>query len=182
MAEERPQIFLREIRSTDNTKLLSLGHANFAGLKTFLKKDAWQFHQENIAKTFVYVDSNDDGARIYGYVSLTCSSIELEDGQKPEEPVRANGYPAHPAVKIVRLAIDKTIQRMGFGEQLMDWTIAHVTDQIMPKVGCRYLIVDSKKESIAFYEKSGFILVNSEVNRAAEHPMMFIDLHLLGAT
>jgi GNAT superfamily N-acetyltransferase len=105
--------------------------------------------------------------------------IELEAEQKPQEPVRANAYPAFPAIKIVRLAIDKEIRGHGFGEQLMAWTIAHVTDKIMPNAGCRFLIVDSKQESIRFYEKCGFTLVNSDENKTAENPMMFIDLHLL---
>jgi hypothetical protein len=54
-------------------------------------------------------------------------------------------------------------------------------DKIMPNVGCRFLIVDSKQESIKFYEKLGFNLVNSEENREADNPMMFIDLHLLSS-
>lgn len=176
---EIPELFLREIQLSDDTKRLSFGDKSFLPLKIFLQRDAWQFHEENIAKTFVLVDSTEVGARIYGYVSLTCSAIELDGEQKPQEPVRANAYPTYPAVKIVRLAIDKEIQRKGYGEVLMAWTIAHVTDKIMPNAGCRFLIVDSKKESIGFYEKSGFILVNSAENRAANNPMMFIDLHLL---
>lgn len=176
---EIPKLFLREIQLSDNTKKLSLGDENFVPLKIFLEKDAWQFHEENISKTFVLVDSIHPGARIHGYVSLTCNAIELEDGQKPTNPVRANTYPAYPAVKIVRLAVDKTIRGHGYGKQLLDFAIAHVTDKVMPNVGCRFLIVDSKQESIKFYEKSGFILVNSEDNRTAENPMMFIDLHLI---
>jgi len=174
-----PELFLREIRLGDDTKKLSLGNEAYTPLKTFLKKDAWQFHEENIAKTYVYVDSMESGARIFGYISIICSAIELCDGQRPEEPVRANAYPAYPAVKIVRLAIDKSIRGNKFGEQVIDWVIAHVIDNIMPHVGCRFLIVDSKQESIGFYEKCGFTLVDSETNRLAANPMMFIDLHML---
>jgi GNAT superfamily N-acetyltransferase len=180
VAEDGPnKLFLREIRLGDKTDKLSLGSESFVPLKAFLEKDAWQFHEENIAKTFVYVDSSETGARVYGYVSLTCSAIELEDEQKPTNPQRAANYSAYPAVKIVRLAIDKSKRGQGYGKQLLDWAIAHVTDKIMPNVGCRFLIVDSKKESIGFYEKSGFTLVDSEANKAAVNPMMFIDLHLL---
>lgn len=181
MAEDVPKLFLREIQLGDKTNKLSLGSESFVPLKTFLEKDAWQFHEENIAKTFVLVDSIEAGARIYGYVSLTCSAVELEDGQKPTSPARANNYPAYPAVKIVRLAVDKSMRGHGYGKQLLDFAIANVTDKIMPNVGCRFLIVDSKQDSIKFYEKLGFILVNSEENREADNPMMFIDLHLLSS-
>lgn len=54
-------------------------------------------------------------------------------------------------------------------------------DEIIPNVGCRFLIVDSKRESIKFYEKLGYTLVNSKENREADNPMMFIDLHLLSS-
>lgn len=179
MVEDAPKLFLREIQLGDKTDKISLGDAEFVPLKAFLEKDAWQFHEENIAKTFVLVDRTEAGACIYGYVSLTCSVVELEDGQKPANPARANNYPAYPAVKIVRLAVDKSMRGHGYGKQLLDFSIANVTDKIMPNVGCRFLIVDSKKKSIGFYEKSGFTLVDSAVNKAAKNPMMFIDLHLL---
>lgn len=115
MAENAPKLFLREIQLGDKANKLSLGSESFVPLKTFLKKDAWQFHEENIAKTFVLVDSIEAGARIYGYVSLTCSAVELEDGQKPTNPVRASNYSAYPAVKIVRLAVDKSCEAMDTG-------------------------------------------------------------------
>ena len=70
MADENLKLFLREIWHADDTRKLSLGHENFAVLKAFLREDAYQFHQENIAKTFVYAGSSEiiDNARIYGYV------------------------------------------------------------------------------------------------------------------
>lgn len=179
MEEGGPKLFLREIQLGDKANRLSLGSESFIPLKIFLEKDAWQFHEENIAKTFVLVDAIEAGARIYGYISLTCSAVELEDGQKPINPVRASHYPTYPAVKIVRLAVDKSIRGHGYGKQLLDFSIANVIDKIMPNVGCRFLIVDSKRESLKFYQKSGFNLVHSEENRKADNPMMFIDLHLL---
>lgn len=175
---EDNSLILREIMLGDKTDKLSLGNQSFIPLKIFLEKDAWQFHEENIAKTFVLVDSANAGARIYGYITLTCSAIELEDGQRPAHPARASRYPAYPSVKIARLAIDVCMRGSGYGKQLIDFAIAHVTDKIMLHVGCRFLIVDSKQESIKFYEKAGFMLVNSDNNKNSENPMMYIDLHL----
>lgn len=176
---ETPELFLREIQLGDKTKPLSLGDEAFNALKMFLRQDAWRFHEENIVKTYVYVDSVDQGARIWGFVSLMCSSIELEESQRLEEPAGASAYDVFPAIKIARLAVDKRLRGKGYGKSLMDYTIAFVTDKIMPHVGCRFLIVDSKKESISFYEKCGFILVDSDEDEDDETKMMFIDLHLL---
>jgi GNAT superfamily N-acetyltransferase len=177
VAEDSPLI-LREIMLGDKTDKLSLGNKSFIPLKIFLEKDAWQFHEENIAKTFVLVDCVNAGARIYGYITLTCSAVELEGGQRPVNPARASRYPAYPSVKIARLAIDSCLRGKGYGKQLLDFAVAHVTDKVMSNVGCRFLIVDSKQESIGFYEKGGFTRVNSVNNKDVENPMMFIDLHL----
>lgn len=47
----------------------------------------------------------------------------------------------------------------------------------MPHVGCRFLVVDAKRDSVGFYQKSGFILLNTDSNYVDEHPLMFFDLH-----
>jgi hypothetical protein len=52
----------------------------------------------------------------------------------------------------------------------MDWCLC-------PAVGCRFVIVDSKKSSVGFYEKQGFTLIDTKENRGRSEPVMFIDLH-----
>ncbi len=179
MTEKVSGLFLREIQLGDVLGKFSAGKEQFAPLKMFLIKDAWKFHEENIAKTFVLTDAKEAPGRVYAYITITCSAIELEEEQRPAEPARASKYPTYPAVKIARLAVDSAMRRCGLGGQLIAWAIAHVKDKIMPHAGCRFLIVDSKQESISFYEKFGFMLVDSEDNKQANNPMMFIDLHLL---
>lgn len=46
----------------------------------------------------------------------------------------------------------------------------------MTRVGCRFLITDAKKKAIPFYEKQEMQLLETDVNRAKENPIMFIDL------
>ncbi len=88
-------------------------------------------------------------------------------------------YENLPAIKIVRLAVDKGIKKLGYGSSLVALAISIALDDIMPRVGCRFLITDAKTESVRFYEKTGFTLLNTEQNKSAEHPLMFIDLHKL---
>ncbi|MGX5830130.1 hypothetical protein [Mesorhizobium sp. 43Arga] len=45
-----------------------------------------------------------------------------------------------------------------------------------PMVGCRIAIVDRKTQSIGFYEKCGFTLLDMPENRDIEHPFMYLDL------
>ena len=47
----------------------------------------------------------------------------------------------------------------------------------MPYVGCRFLVVDAKRDSIIFYQKAGFTLLNTASNQRDEHPLMFFDLY-----
>ncbi|HEV2614516.1 MAG TPA: hypothetical protein VGV92_07385 [Gammaproteobacteria bacterium] len=47
----------------------------------------------------------------------------------------------------------------------------------MSHIGCRFLVVDSKPESILFYQKNGFDFFDADNNRIEEYPMMFYDLY-----
>ena len=47
----------------------------------------------------------------------------------------------------------------------------------MPHVGCRFLVVDSKRDSISFYQKGGFVLLDTVSNHSDQHPLMFFDLY-----
>ncbi len=48
---------------------------------------------------------------------------------------------------------------------------------VLPHIGCRYLVVDAKHESIPFYQKNGFTFFDAENNRSNEYPLMFFDLY-----
>ena len=167
---------LRQILSSDDTTKLSLGNEAYTPLKTFLKKTAFDFHQYEIAKTYVLINQASSPSRIWGYITLMNSEIVLNEGQRPQESAATSRYEAFPAVKIARLAVDKALQGNGFGTRFLDWCINHVKLAIMPHVGCRFLVVDAKRDSIAFYQKSGFILLDTEANHSDEHPLMFFDL------
>ena len=43
-------------------------------------------------------------------------------------------------------------------------------------VGCRFVVTDAKSETVHFYEKQAFVLLDSEANQLAEHRMMFLGL------
>ena len=46
----------------------------------------------------------------------------------------------------------------------------------MENVGCRFVVTDAKSEAVRFYEKQGFVLLDSEGNQSTEHRLMFLDL------
>lgn len=176
MSDISNNYILRPIQSNDDTKKLSLGDATFLPLKIFLQKNALEFHQHEIAKTYILLNPQLASNRVWGYITLMNSEIVLNEGQRPQEPSASSKYEAFPAVKIARLAVDKTLQGQGFGRMILDWSISHIKLAIMPHVGCRFMVVDAKRDSIQFYQKGGFTLLDTESNHSDEHPLMFIDL------
>lgn len=108
-----------------------------------------------------------------------CSEVALDDGHTIDDCPRANEYKTAPAVKIARLAVDSKIKGNGIGSQLIDFAVSLSLEAILPVVGCRFLIVDSKRDSVGFYEKSGLTMLDTEKNRTADYPILFMDLHKL---
>ncbi|MFA6262579.1 MAG: GNAT family N-acetyltransferase, partial [Bacteroidia bacterium] len=142
-------------------------------LKTFLQKQAKQFQQASIAQTYVAVMGDKN---IIGFVTLTCSEIDLQNGYELADCSHANRYEFLPAVKIARLAVDSRYRSFGVGSTLVDYAIALIRDWIAENVGCRFVVTDAKSEAASFYEKQGFVLLDSEGNQSAEHRLMFLDL------
>jgi len=151
-----------------------LGKAEYVPLKTFLTKHAKSYHQENIAKTFVIVEQGIKSPSVLGYITLICSEIECAGNAA----IETNKYSRSPAVKIARLAVHQDFQNNHYGKALVQWAIANVIENIMPNTGCRFLVVDSKKASVRYYEQR-FTLLDTDSNRKSNHPVLFIDLHKL---
>lgn len=164
---------IRKLENTDSSQNFKLGNKALLPLKTFLQKQAKQFQQSSIAQTYVAVT---DDKSIVGYVSLTCSEIDLENGYELNDCAQANNYSFLPAVKIARLAVDNRYRGQSIGQNLVNFSLALVLDSIASNVGCRFIVTDAKKDAVGFYEKQGFVLVNSENNLQSECPVMFLDL------
>ena len=101
----------------------------------FLRKNAYNFHQHEIAKTFVLVSKANNPDKILGYLTLMSSEIILDDKQRPQETLAAKRYETFPAAKIARLAIDKSLQGKGLGKVLLYWCINHIQLSTMPNIG-----------------------------------------------
>lgn len=87
-------------------------------------------------------------------------------------------YSSFPAVKIARLLVDSRYRGApyGLGRLLVSLALGITKDEVCPAVGCRFVMVDAKKESVKFYEKCGFRALNTDENKERDIPVMFIDL------
>lgn len=168
------ELYLRHIKTSDLVKRFKLDR-EFLALEMFLRKQAIPFHTGNVAKTFVLSDSA-DGGQIIAYLTLVCSEI-VSNEQTNGETTKDYRYNNYPAVKLARFAVDRRYAGKNVGRSLIDWCLGHIAISIMPNSGCRFLVLDAKQESVGFYERVGFSLLDTQENRECEHPVMFIDLH-----
>lgn len=166
---------IRELQPDDSLRGIKLGDEAFTPLKTFLCKCAVRFNQNQLARTYVVVD-DPNPKKVIAYLTLVCSEIQNSFDANEDHQEGTRNYKSLPAIKLARMAVD-TRWRGGVGKIMMDWCLAHVIGNVMPYVGCRFLVVDSKKQSVGFYKKMGFTLLDTPENKNSESPVMFIDLY-----
>ncbi len=174
--------YIEPISKNSDVKSFGMGSSTLLPLKSFLQNQALDFQSSLIAQTYVVIAENDrqnDIRKVVGYITLTCSEIDLQDYYDIADCPQANKYEVLPAVKIARLAVDKNYRSCGIGKMLMQFVVSLCLEVIVEQVGCRFLITDAKEEAISFYQRCGFTLLDTEENKASEHPIMFVDLKKL---
>jgi GNAT superfamily N-acetyltransferase len=176
VADEELPFEVRLIEPGDRLTGLSLG-AEFTALKTFLQRHAKAYHEKNLARTYAVFDVSLN-SKVVAYVTLVCGEVVLDNGNN--DILNDTGvdykYLHYPAVKIARLAVDTRYREKGIGALLVDLALGIAKDTISPAVGCRFVVVDSKKPAVDFYIKSGFTLLDTEANRSRAEPVLFVDL------
>ncbi len=141
-------------------------------LNDFLKSDALKAQNDLISRTYLCFWR---GA-IAGFVTLTTDTIGynlVEHGDGIDGYV----YQKYPAIKIARLSVDKRYKRRGIGQNLL-LRAAGKAYEISKQIGCRYITVDAKRESIDFYRKYEFRIVKKHEER--DFPPMYFNLYFAG--
>ncbi len=151
----------------------SLGDALYTPLKIFAKKHANSFEEASLCRTYVAIVNGSQRA----YVSIVSGEVvtDIVDNAALGEGVEYN-YKHYPAIKIARLAVDKKVRGLGVGRALIDVSLGIANEQVRPWVGCRFAMVDAKRNSVDFYKKCGFTLLNTSENLSRDEQVMFIDL------
>lgn len=182
MSEAEVEFGLRPLQPDDSLGAVKGGDPKFAALSQFARKHARKYESENLARTYVIHEVPD--GKIVAFITLVCSEVASEDPLVEAEGL-AFPYKHYPAVKIARLLVDKRHRGekngKGFGRKLVDLALGIARTDICPAIGCRFVVVDSKKDAVGFYLRCGFKLVNTEDNRNRDEPVMFIDLHKAAA-
>lgn len=179
-----PGLVLRRKDPNDKLKKLSSGAEQYNPLKTFAVKHAQKYEDEGLSRTYILHDT--DNGLIAGYITIVCSEVYLESDQDVGNQAEGLHYPYKhwPAIKISRLLVDSRYRREGdlwkedtrIGEALVKFVIGVALEQICPAAGCRFAVLDAKKDAVGFYKKLGFRILDTEANNALDAPVMFMDL------
>ncbi len=122
-------------------------------LDAYLRQRAGQHHRDGMATTHVLA-RDDAPAKILGYCSLAAAQLNLAELQAPDR-IRLPRYPI-PAIRVGRLAVDKSTQRMGIGRLLLGHAV-NCALAVREQLGVRVLVVDALHEkAAAFYRLHGF--------------------------
>lgn len=142
-------------------------------LDNFLLNDAKTALEDLSAVTYIFESNNE----IIAYCSLLNDKISKQDvsngiWKKIKKKFQAT-YSSYPAVKIGRLAVNKSVQGSGFGTKLLDFLTFFFIEK--NKTGCRFITVDAYDQSLHFYEKYGFIYFSND-DKGKDTRQMYFDL------
>ncbi len=124
-----------------------------AALDDYLRRYARQNQDSGIARTFVAVGAAEPG-RVIGYYSIAVGALD-----RANFPLRAAkrfpGFPV-PVARIARLAVDRTRQGHGLGEDLL-MDALHRCLRVATEIGIAAVLVDAKHERAKrFYARYEF--------------------------
>jgi GNAT superfamily N-acetyltransferase len=123
-------------------------------LNEFLKRYALQNLKKNISVTMVAV-AEENRRKILGYYSVSMAQVNFED--LPAE--LAKGIPRYPvpALRIGRLAVDRSAQGGGLGAELLRHALFRAVE-LSGEVGTCVVLVDAIDERAKrFYTRFGFV-------------------------
>ena len=150
-------------------------------LNDFLFNKALLYQKELLATTFIVENEE----RTLGYYSVLNDSLQLKEEDFPSKskykkflsyliPHPKRHLKSVPAVKIGRLAIDKTYKGKGLGMVFIRNIILDCVE-LNRKIACRLITVDAYKDALPFYQRLGFEFL-TEKDEQEDIRQMFFDL------
>jgi len=177
VADENIIIKTLEAADLDQVSRFRMEREEDKPLEIFIRRDARKSAAANLTQTYVAKVEGDQ--KVIGYISIMCAEVALEKTYEIADKVGADRYEYQPAVRISRLAMATGWEGRKIGRQLVETAIGVVLVSIVPVAGCRFMILDAKPKSIAFYRRLGFRLLDTEENLKKATPLMFLDLRNL---
>src|SRR3989338_181099 len=175
----KPEDLKIEKLEAKHKELLNFFQTQNKELKAFLVEGAIKNQELSISTTYLwfYRKTNELAA----YISLLNDSLRIRETELEKMFVdKGILYKSLPAIKIGRLCVDDRFAKKGIGTIITNASMA-IAVLLSEVVGCRFLVLDSKKEAVNFYKKLGFDILRKEDK---EITTMYFDLmsmmHLYG--
>lgn len=131
-------------------------------LNLYLRQSARQHHEKGISKTFVALPEP-ESTIIAGYYSVCMAQIGFLSMPTKQQRGIPSEYPI-PTMRITRLAVDKTFQGKGLGQELLMEAL-HRALRLSSEVAIYAVVVDAIDEQAKlFYLKYDFIPYENQSN------------------
>ncbi len=140
----------------------------------FLRYAGQNQFRHHIGTTYIAVD---EVGFIAGFATVTPSEIAAEILPTVAQRKHLPRYPL-PVLRLARLAVDERARGQGIGHLLLR-TVLLLARQVAADVGCVAVVVDAKPEAVAFYERLGFIQLDSIAGHLGDRPQplpMFLEI------
>jgi GNAT superfamily N-acetyltransferase len=166
---------IRRLRVQDDRARFRSGDAD---LDRFLHRFAGQNQfRHHVGVTYVAVD----GDRLLGFLTVTAGQLA---GDHVPVALRKKlpAYPL-PVLRLARLAVDERARGQGLGKQLLRFAVGLAT-RMADDFGCVGVVVDAKRQAIAFYAAFGFIELVAVEGASEGRPMptpMFLAIRAIEA-
>lgn len=129
-------------------------------LKNFLVEDALKNQEFAISTTYLFFYKPEK--KLVAYMTLLSDSLRIRETELEKAFVdKGILYKSLPALKIGRLCVDDGFSGKGIGTIITQASMA-IAVWISEVVGCRFLVLDAKKEAVNFYKKLGFSVLREE--------------------
>lgn len=128
-------------------------------IEQFLREDALFFHRQGLAKTVLALWKE----TIVGYFSLAMGKIQLT-WRKKEKAFGKKISMEIPALLLARMGVHEDFRGKHIGKAMMA-QVLNIADEISNKVGCRFIYVDAKLQSVGFYMSLDFEENNCDKHR-----------------
>ncbi|ERG92087.1 MAG: acetyltransferase [Haloquadratum walsbyi J07HQW1] len=138
-------------------------------LDEFIQEQAHEFSERLLGETWLLCDGDDVAA----FYTLAPASVPNDDYTGDETPEFGKlddiPYPI-PALLIARFGVAEEYQNQSIGSTLVDYIIVWAEEQDLP---FWFIQVDSKPESIGFYESLSFVTSGAESDEESITSMFY---------
>ena len=146
-------------------------------LDDFFKNDSLHYYTQKLATSYV-VEAED---AVLAYFSIANDRSSIEDFYKSaalnrfrKRFVNTKRIKGYPAVKLCRLAVTDFAKGQGIGTEIVNFLKG--TFYKKQRSACRFLLVDSYKDSVKFYLKNSFAPINDIPDLQKHTIPMYFDL------